>query len=64
MPNICSFHHYPHHHMSFHMHKTTSTLPEHAGILHGWAVWSPLQYLPKVNNKIKKIMIIFGSGHE
>ena len=50
-----SFHHYPPHHMSPHMHKTTSTLVKHAGILCGWAVWSPLQYLPGSRRKIKEV---------
>ena len=67
-----SFHHYSHCHMSFHLHKTTSTLPERAGILHGWAVWSPLQYLPKVKERKKEKTIIIiiiiiinsGSGNE
>ena len=54
--NIFTSHHYCH--MSFHLHKTTSTLLECAGILCGWAVWSPLQYLPKVKERKGEEIII------
>ena len=49
-----SFPHYSHHHMSLHMHKTSSTLVKCAWILCGWAVWSPLQYLPWVKERRRK----------
>ena len=47
MPNISSFHHYPHWHMSFHMHKTASTLAKHAGIFVWMGCSEPVIISPK-----------------